>query len=55
MNVLPDAYICSHRKNIISLLPEGTVKSICKSSSIANSQRMETEISESGTIAKIRI
>ena len=52
MNVLPDVYICSHRKKSAPLLPEGKVKCRYTSSSIANSQRMQTEISESGTIAK---
>ena len=55
INVLPDVYICSHRKKSAPLLPEGAVKCIYTSSSIANSQRMQTEINESGTIAKIRI
>ena len=55
MNVLPEAYICSHRNNSAPLLPEVTVKCIYTSSSIANSQRIQTEINKSGTIAKIRI
>ena len=55
MNVVPDEYICSHRKKRALLLPEGAVKCIYTSSSIANSQRMQTEINESGTLAIIRI
>ena len=55
MNVLPDVYISFHKKKSSPLLPEGTVKSIYTSSSITNSQGMQTEIKESGTIAKIRI
>ena len=55
MNVLPDLYICSHKKTSVPLLPEGTVKCIYTSSSIANSQRMQAEINESDTIAKISI
>ena len=49
MNVLPDVYICSHRKKISPLLPDGAVK--CTH----NAQRMQTEINKSGTIAKMRI
>ena len=52
MNVLPDVYICSHWKKSAPLLPEGTVKCIYIYSSIANSQRMQTEINKSGTVAK---
>ena len=55
MNVLPDVYICSRRKKSTPFLPEGTVKCIYKTSSIANSQSMQAEINESGTVAKIRI
>ena len=54
MNVLPYVYISSHRKKNAPLFPEGDSK-MYTSSSIANSQRMQTEINESGTIAKIRI
>ena len=53
MNVLPDKYICSHSEKTALPLPEGIVK--YTSSSIANSQRIQTEINESATIAKIRI
>ena len=49
MNVLPDVYICSHRKKISPLLPDGAVK--CTH----NAQRMQTEINKSGTIVKKRI
>ena len=49
MNVLPDVYICSHRKKISLLLPDRAVK--CTH----NAQRMQTEINKSGTIAKMRI
>ena len=49
MNVLPDVYICSHRKKISLLLPDGAVK--CTH----NAQRMQTEINKSGTMAKMRI
>ena len=52
MNVLPDVYICSLRKNSVPLLPKGTVK--CTHLA-ANLQRMLTEINKSDTIAKIRI
>ena len=55
MNVLPDVYISFHKKKSSPLLPEGTVKSMYTSSSTTNSQGMQTEIKESGTIAKIRI
>ena len=55
MNVLPDVYISFHKKKSSPLLPEGTVKSMYTSSSITNSQGMQTEIKESGSIAKIRI
>ena len=55
MNVLPDVQACPHRKKSEPFLPEGTVKCIYTSSSIASSQRIQTEIDESGTIAKIRI
>ena len=55
MNVVPDVYICSHRKKNAPLLPEGTAKCIYTSSSIANLHRMQTEINESGTLAIIRI
>ena len=55
MNALPDVYICPLRKKSAPLLPEGTVCKMYKSSIIANSQRMLTEINKSGTIAKIRI
>ena len=55
MNVLSDVYICSHRQKGAPLFPEGTVKCIYTSTSIANSQRMLSEINESSTIAKIRI
>ena len=54
-SVLPDVHICSHRKKSAPLHPEGTVKCKCTSSSIANSQRMQTKINKSGTIVKIRI
>ena len=53
MNVLPDVYNYSHRKKSAPLLPEGTVKCIYTSVSIQNSQRMQTEINESVTIAKV--
>ena len=55
VNVLPDVYVCSHRKKSAPLLPEETVKCIYASSSIANLHRMQTEINESGTLAIIRI
>ena len=56
MNVLPDVYICSHRKRSAPLLPEETVKCTHnKTNSVANSQRMQTEINENGTVAKTRI
>ena len=55
MNVLPDVHICSHRQKSAPFLPEGTVKCIYTSTSIANSQRMLIEINESSTIAKIWI
>ena len=55
MNVLPDVYICSHRKKSAPLLPDGTVKYIYKSSSIGNSQRMQAEMNKTGTITKIKI
>ena len=55
MNVLPDVNITFHKKKSSPLLPEGTVKCIYTSSSITNSQRMQTEINKSSTIAKIRI
>ena len=56
MNVLPDVYICSLRKNFAPLLPKGTVGQYnYTSGSIANSQRMLTEINKSGFITKIRI
>ena len=54
-NVLPDVYISFHRYKSAPLLPEGTVKCIYTFSSIANLQRMQTEINESGTIANIGI
>ena len=38
--------MCSHRKKSAPLVPEGTVK--LHISSIANSQRMQTEINKSG-------
>ena len=41
MSVLPDVYICFHRKSMFS--------------SIANSLRILTEINESSTVAKIRM
>ena len=54
INVLPDVYICSHRKKRAPLVLEGTVKCTHIASSIANSQKMQTEINESSTIAKIQ-
>ena len=48
---------CVHlfpQKKSAPLLPDGTVKCIDTSTSIANSQRIQAEINESGTIAKIR-
>ena len=54
MNVLPDVHICSLRKKSAPLLPEGDIR-MYTSGSIADSQRMLTEINESGAIAKIRI
>ena len=55
MNVLPDVYICSHRKN----KEEYTSSSLWDSKmytsiGIANSQPMQTEINKSGTKAKIK-
>ena len=56
MNVLPDVYICSLRKNFAPLFPKGTVGQYnYTSGSIANSQRMLTEINKSVALAKIRI
>ena len=55
MNVLPNAYICPFRKKSASFLPEGSVKCTLLAASIASSQRMLTEIKESGAIAKTRI
>ena len=57
MNVLPDVYICSHRKKISPLLcwNWGGDCKIYASRRIANSQRIQTEVNESGTIAKITI
>ena len=52
MHVLPVVYICSHRKKSVPP-PEGTVKCLYAYSSIANSQKMQTEINESDAIAKI--
>ena len=55
MNVLPVVYIiCSPRKKSAPIHPMGTVK-IYTPGSIAYSQRMLTEISKSGAIAKVRI
>ena len=47
-----DVYTCSHMKRSA---PEGTVICIYTSSRIAISQRMQTEINKSSTIAKIRV
>ena len=55
MNVLPNVYICPFRKKSASFLPEGSVKCTLLAASIASSQRMLTEIKESGTIAKMWI
>ena len=52
MHVLPVVYICSHSKKSVPP-PEGTVKCLDAYSSIANSQKMQTEINESDAIAKI--
>ena len=52
MNVLPNVYICSHGKKSVASWGDSKMHT---SSSIVNSQRMLTEISESGAIAKIRI
>ena len=56
MNVLPDVYICFLKKKSAPLLPvdRGQHK-IYACGKIANSQRIVTEIDESGTVAKIRI
>ena len=48
-----DVYVFFHRKKSAPLVPEDS--KMHTSSSIANSQRMQTEINESGTRAKIRI
>ena len=52
-HVLPDVYICSLRKKGVRLLLTDSKMYI--SGSIANSQRMLTEINKSSAIAKIRI
>ena len=51
INVLPVVYICPPKKESTPLFPTGTVKCTY----LAAQQRMLTEISESGAIAKIRI
>ena len=49
-------YICPLEKKSAPLLREGTLSiNMYTSGSIANLQRMLTEINESGTVAKIRI
>lgn len=54
MNILPDMYICSFTKNSASLRPEGNSK-MHISWSIENSQRMPTEIDNTGAIGKVKI
>ena len=51
MSVLPDMSTCTLRKKSAPFLPEETL--IC-TGTIANSERMSTEINENGTAAKER-
>ena len=54
MDILPHMYICSFTKNIASLRPEGNSK-MHTSWSIEKSQRMPTEIDNTGAIGKVKI
>ena len=52
--MLPDMRVCRLRKKSARLRHEGHSE-IYTSGSIANSQRMPTEINKTGTIAKMKI
>lgn len=52
MKVLANVYICHPKKKSASLLPEGTVYT---TGTIANWQRMPTDIDKNGANAKVNI